>query len=322
MKNVISNNLKLSFASALCLMSSHVFAGEKIDEILDTKADGSVMIDVLSGDVTINVWDKNQVSVKGELSDDAEGYTFEVDGNGDTYFNVKMPNKNWGNWNNDDGSTLTIMIPKTNDIRFEGVNVNIDVQNVEGESRINTVNGNIRANKLNKRVTLETVNGEIKSTDLNGKIKLNTVNGEVNDKNSQGELEIETVNGEIKTNTSATEIGINSVNGQVTVIAKIVKEMEVSMVNGEFEGTLELSKTGRFSFSSIGGETRLNFLGDVSADFDIEAHAGGDITNKLSEHKAKEAKYGPSESLKFRLGEGTADVEIDTVNGNVVLKKK
>jgi len=313
---------KMSLASVLCLLSTSVFAGDKINETVDTKARGNVTIDVLSGNVDINVWDKNQVQIVGELSDDAKGYTFEVDNNGEVYFKVEMPNNRWGNWNDDDGSNLKIMMPKTNNLRFEGVNVNIEAAGIQGESRINTVNGNVTASSLESRIKLETVNGNIKSTDLKGKINLNTVNGKIRDKNSQGELEIETVNGDINTDTSATEIGISNVNGEMKINAKSVEEMEVGTVNGDIEVILSLTEKGHFSYSSVGGDADIYFVGDISASFNIETHAGGDITNHLTKDKSKEAKYGPGESLKFSMGTGSAEVQIDTVSGDVTLNKK
>lgn len=313
---------KASIASVLCMLSMSVSAGEKVNELVETKAKGNVTIDVMSGKVSIKTWEKSQVQIMGELSNDADGYTFEVDEDGEVYFKVNMPNNRWGNWSNDDGSQLEILVPKTNSLRFEGVNVDINASGIQGGTRINTVNGDVKATDLISRIKLETVNGSIKSTNLNGKVKLNTVNGEIQDKNSQGELEIETVNGDIETETSATEIGISNVNGEMKVNAKSVDEIEVSTVNGDIDVTLNLTKNGRFSYSSVGGDADIHFIGDVSANFNIETHAGGDITNRLTKERAKEAKYGPGESLRFRIGTGSAEVQIDTVSGDVTLSKK
>lgn len=38
--------------------------------------------------------------------------------------------------------------------------------------------------------------------------------------------------------------------------------------------------------------------------------------------RQKKAKYGPARSLEFVLNGGNADVEIDTVSGNIELKRK
>lgn len=321
MSNLLKPTVALSLIASL-MTSASVWAGEKVDESKQANAKGDVVIDVESGKVEIRTWDKNEVHVKGELDDDAEGYKFEVDGDR-VFFKVEMPDRRWGSYDSDDGSKLKFFIPKGSELKFEGVNVDVNASGVEGGSRINTVNGDVMAKDLSARVKLETVNGEIKGTNLSGKIYLNTVNGEVEDKDSKGEVTIETVNGDISSSTQASEVYMSNVNGDMDIVTSgNAEEVEISTVNGDLDIELSMAKKGKFSFSSVGGDADIVFSGEVSADFDIETHAGGDITNRLSKHKAKEAKYGPSESLRFKLGGGDADIEIDTVNGDVVLKKK
>lgn len=316
--------VNISAVAALLITSPLAFAGEKIDKTLSTTASGEVFLDVMNGKVNIKTWDKNEVQIKGELDDKAEGYTFELDGDR-VVFEVEMPNRSWGGWGNnwsENGSRLEVWMPTTNRIRFEGVNTDIEVENVTGGAKVNTVNGSIKAAKLSKRVSLETVNGRINTDTVSGDVRLNTVNGKVRDKNSSGELHIETVNGDIETNTDATKITLNNVNGDLNITSDKSTEMDISTVNGDLELFITLAEDGRLVYSSVGGDADIVFKGDVSADFDIETHAGGDISNYITKDKAKEAKYGPSERLRFKAGTGSADVEIDTVSGDIKLKKK
>ena len=51
-------------------------------------------------------------------------------------------------------------------------------------------------------------------------------------------------------------------------------------------------------------------------------HAGGKITNNLSDDKMQKAKYGPSRWLKFSLHGGSAKVDVSTVSGRIKLDKK
>lgn len=313
------HSFKLGLISA-ALISMTTIAGETIDKTLATSATGFVDIDVKSGKVTLQTWDKNEVKVVGELDDDAEGYEFEVDGN-KVQFKVKMPEKRWGSWNSsDNGSNLAFWLPVASKLKFEGVNVDVDVNGVTGGATVKTINGDIEAEALSHKVKLETVNGSVSSKNLSGKIGINTVNGEVQESGSKGQLTIETVNGDIKVNTLAIELALNNVNADMQVVANKVEDVEISTVNGDLDIELELVENGQFMFSSVSGDADISFNGEVSANFDIETHAGGDIDNYLSKQKAKKAKYGPSEKLKFKVGTGSADVEIDTVSGDIVIK--
>ncbi len=322
MKNTKYKNWALSVVSSFCLLSSSIFAGDKVNELIETKNNGTITIDVPSGSVKITTWQKAEIKVVGELSDEAEGYQFTVDEDGDAYFNVQMQNNRWGNWGKDDDSKLEFYIPELNNLRFEGVNVDVVATGIKGGTRVNTVNGDIKAKNLSTRIKLGTVNGSIQAENLNGSINLNTVNGEIEDKNSQGELEIETVNGEVETQTTATEIGISTVNGEINIQAGEVDEIEIGTVNGAVDSTLTLREKGRLTASSVGGRVELNLVGPISANFNLESHVGGSITNRLTNDKPKEAKYGPSKSLRFQMGTGSAEVQIDTVSGSIRLNKK
>ena len=312
--------LSTGLVTALLCMSGSVWAGEKIDQVVNTTNDGRVSIDVMNGKVKIRTWDKNEVRVAGELDDAAEGYRFESTESGRVLFKVEMPKRRWGSWK-DDGSNLEFWIPINNELRYEGVNADVDVDGVMGGSRVNTVNGGIDANGLNGRIELETVNGKIKSKALSGKIKLDTVNGAIKDEDSDGEVQIETVNGDIRTTSKAQRVEISNVNGDMDLSLSKVKELEISTVNGDIDMQVELMKDSRFFVSTVGGDADIKFIGDVSAEFNIEAHSGGDIRNKLTKDKVKRDKYGPGESLKFQTGGGSAEVEIDTVGGDITIEK-
>lgn len=321
MKNIAKTVTNLSLLALLALVTAPVLAGEKIDQIVKTSSDGRVSIDVMSGEVEIKSWDKNEVKVTGELDDDAEGYQFE-ESNGRVVFKVYMPQQRWGSWKSDAGSNLTFWLPKQNDVRFEGVNTNVKVNDVHGGSRINTVNGDIEASSLTKRVSLETVNGKIFSTKLEGKIKLMTVNGEIEDRDSQGELEIEAVNGDINTATDAAELSVNNVNGDMDLNLRNIKELEINTVNGDLDVELRTQRNAKIYISTVGGDANLTFDKSFAGTINVEAHSGGDITNKINGQRPKKERYGPGESLRLNIGSEPIEVEIDTVSGDIKLMTK
>lgn len=306
----------IAVTALFALSIGNVFAGEKVDEIVKTIADGKIFIDVQTGKVNIETWDKNEVKVEGELDDDAEGYQFETNSDGRVVFKVHMPQKKWGSWK-DDGSKLRFWVPAKNSLKFEGVNVDVKVAGLKNDVRLNTVNGDIDASDLNGRIILGTVNGDIKSESLAGTIKLSTVNGEIDDTKSRGELEIETVNGDINTDSSVAELSINNVNGDMDLDLKTIKEIEISTVNGDINLKAELLEMKSLVVSTVGGDADFKFVGGISASFDIQAHSGGNIDNELTSDRVRKDKYGPGESLTFTAGGGKTEVEISTVNGDV-----
>lgn len=298
------------------------FAGDKIDKSIDVPSDGKIIIENPRGEVDIKSWDKAQFQVVGELDDLATGYTLKNKGNV-TEFIVELPKSRRG-WNNKgDGSRLTIYMPKNSELDFTGVNVDVSVAKLYGGASITTVNGDIKANELEGRVQLETVNGDVDAYKLAGKLFFETVNGDIEDRDSSGELRFNAVNGDIESNTAATEIRLENVNGEVDFTIQSLKDLRLNTVNGEIEVRMqELQEGGRINLDSVSGSIDLYFPQDVNARFDIDAHAGGRIVNKLSNDKVQKAKYGPSKALEFTLNDGSADIEIDTVSGRITLKKQ
>ncbi len=305
------------FAIALFPLLS--WAGEKIDETLAIPTDGKVIIENQRGEVIIKGWEQSSFKVTGELDDKAEGYKLKSSGNR-TIFKVDMPNR-ISSWNSGDGSDLVIYMPLNSELNFNGVNVNVDIEDIKGGADIETVNGKITAKELTGKINLETVNGDIKSTNLTGKIQFNTVNGDIDDTGSSGQLRFTAVNGKIASVTQAERINIENVNGEISLDIAKLQNLDISTVNGEIELKIKsLLDLARIDLESVSGRAELILPKDVSAKFEIESHAGGRIKNKLTNDTVNKAKYGPSSRLEFETNGGNADIEIDTISGRITIK--
>ncbi len=302
------------------LLSFNLQAGEKINEVVEAQSDGQVSIESMRGVVEIVGWEKNQVSVSGELDDKATGYTFKTE-NGFTVFKVNMPKNNRSSdWSRSDGSDLKIFLPVGSDLTFESVNGDVSVKAVSGGTNLHTVNGSIEAVELSGQIRLATVNGSIKSSQLNGKIKLATVNGRVKDENSKGKVHYETVNGKIIGNTQANRVYVENVNGKIELTLKQVEELEIGTVNGDIDASLSLTSDGNVNVTTVSGDAKLSFAGDVGGHFRLQSHAGGRIKNRLTDDAVKKQKYGPARSLKFSKEGGNAKVEMTSVSGNLTIE--
>lgn len=304
----------------LTLMMQLALAGEKIDRTLDVTASGQVEIESLRGSLKIYGWDKPQMQVKGELDDKAKGYEF-VHEDGFTFFKVKMPRKmRNSNWKSGRGSKLEIYLPVGSRLAVETVNSDVLVEAVEGGSKVHTVNGNIKAKNLAKRIELETVNGSIKSEGLSGKFRLNTVNGRIKDKNSEGKAHFEIVNGSIDTNTKAKEVVVENVNGNIELKLTQVKELEISTVNGDVEAELTLLDDAEVNVTTVSGSASLQLGGAIGGDYELDSHAGGRIVNRLTDDEVKKQKYGPARSARFSIAGGTAEIEMTSVSGDLIIE--
>lgn len=312
----------LIFAGILCL-SWNTLADEKVNSSLDVSKTPYVQIEHVNGEAKVIAWDKSEVKVTGTLGDRTEKFIFEKDDN-EVLIKVKMKNNNgWNNWGSDKGDDLEIFVPRQSKVYYSAVNADVELEQVRGGARVETVNGSIDVKELAGRIRLESVNGRITADSLEGDVKISTVNGTIKSRSSKGQEDsYESVNGDIEVFSDSGDIHVETVNGDIELELGKVNQLDMDTVNGSIDAKLQLEKNGEIDASSVGGSIHLYLQSDVSARFDIEGHAGGNISNNLSDDKMQKAKYGPNRWLKFSLNGGSAKVNVSTVSGRVKLDKQ
>ncbi|GHF82404.1 DUF4097 family beta strand repeat-containing protein [Thalassotalea marina] len=310
---------KLLGGLAIIAISLPALAGEKVDKSLSAKDVTKVCIDNLRGEVKIKGWSKEQVDVSGELDDETEEFVFEKIGS-TIVIKVKVHN-NQRNFNDEDGSDLNISVPQNVRVEFNGVSSDFSIADIEGGVEGKSVSGNITASAIKSHAELSTVSGNIDAKDLHGKIQMTSVSGDVNDVSSSGKLKLRSVSGKVDTKSNAKDVDLSVVSGDIEFSLAKVDELEVSSVSGEIEGKLSLNDNGRLEMSTVSGDIDIKFNNDVQASFRLKSNAGGNLVNRITDEKAKEAKYGPSSKLTFATGNASATVKGTTVSGTIRLGK-
>lgn len=316
---IMKRCLLLSF-----FVATSVSAQQSVNQSLDADPTGVVRIEHVAGEAKIIGWDSAQVKLEGVLGKDTEEFVFERDGNSiDIIVEVKSK-RGWGGSSRDvDDDDLTIYVPKGSRVRYESVSAEVAITGVLGGTTLEVINGSINAEDLADKVMLASVNGNITLANMQGKLKAETVNGSIFLKGLSGtEIEASAVNGNIFIASSVQELEVETVNGDIKLQLQEVRELEVETVNGSIDIDMRLAPSAEVSASSVGGNISLTLPSDVSAKFEIEVVAGGNIRNSLTDAKAQKAEYGPSRWLNMSTGDANASVEIDTVSGTVRLSKQ
>ena len=320
-KLFVSQGLMIGTLIAGVLTINTAFAGEKVDRVLDTSTQPKLDIEHVSGEAEIRGWDKPQVKVTGELGDNTEEFIFEQRGNLIIlHVEVEKKGKKW--WENrDNGDDLTIYVPNGSDVNYTAVNADVDISDITNSTNVDVVNGDVVINRVDGRIKVESVNGDITLDKVTGTINVETVNGDVDASHEGSEsVSFVAVNGDIEVETDSVSVNVETVNGGIELELQKIDSLDLTTVNGTIEASMYLNPNGRVKASSVGGTMELSFQPNVSAQFDIEAHAGGDIMNKITEDEVQKPKYGPSSWLRFINGEGDANVDLSTVNGRIVVK--
>lgn len=315
--------LKTIGLTVLLSAASQAMAGERVDKTIDTSASPKIDIEHVNGKAEIRVWDKSQVRVSGELGDRTDEFIFEQRGDVVViHVEVKRNSKSWFK-KGKDGDDLTIYIPTASDLHYTAVNADVSAKGVTKAADIEVVNGDVTLSDMGERIEVESVNGDIELNNVRGRLEVETVNGEIEASHTGTHPVVMTsVNGAIKLSTDSPDITVETVNGRIDLSLEEVDSLQIDTVNGRTFAELSLNPKGSVQASSVGGAMEFVFQKGVSAQFDLETHAGGTIVNNISDDKAKKPKYGPSRWLRFMHNGGASNVDISTVNGRIEVDEK
>jgi hypothetical protein len=149
------------------------------------------------------------------------------------------------------------------------------------------------------RVGAGTVNGEMRVRDVTSDVKASTVNGRLEVSNVGGEVDASTVNGSVRVTTRNGPVDASTVNGDIDVRMSALTrsgDMNFHTVNGSVTVELPESLDARVSIGTMHGS--------ISSDFPVQLSG----------------RFGPRHA-EGTIGRGGREIEVETVNGSVELRK-
>lgn len=292
-------NMKVLIILITIAFTTSAFAGKKIDETLSVGPGGKISIDVVRGDVQVETWDKSAVRVTGELDDATKKFIFEADEN-DAHIKVKIDDSffkhNWGSG----GSDLTVYIPESSSLEASGVSTDYDIDGIQGGVTLGSVSGDIDAQNISKKIDLNSVSGDIKISD------------------SSGKMTVESVSGDVEVDGKAQHFDVHSVSGDIEADIGFTELVDLASVSGDINLLFELSDDGRVDASTVSGDIHLTFGNNkINAQFDLNTGPGGDIVNRITKDRPDTSSFIGSESIRFKSGNGSAVVEVETMSGSI-----
>jgi len=285
----------------LCsLLVLPVVAGEKIDKTLDVSATGEVEIHNTRGKIELKGWDKNQVSVKGELDKLTEKFVF-THSDGKTLIKVILPDSH-STSKRSRGSKLKIFVPLKVAVQLNGVSTDLVISNLHGGVDINSVSGDVELSNIGKRTYVNNVSGDIDLKEVSGRI------------------EISTVSGDVEADVSATKIFVAGVSSDINVKTVEFETAKITTVSGNANLRGTLLEGGDVKMNNVSGDSLFYVSGQLDARVTLETGPGGDVVNNYSSDRPTSSFIG-SELLKFTSGEGSGSIRMYTVTGTIGLRK-
>lgn len=266
--------LVLLFLSAA---AHYVYANEKSGDSRTFKVNkgGTLKLTILSGDVTIYSWDKNELNVTLEGADESDYSQLKIEQSNNTITIQKSYSSGWSS------TDVKINLPEEFNIEVKTNQGDVDLDsNIKGYVNVYTGGGDITTKNIAGKTNLKTNGGDIRTNNISGDLNLSTNGGDIRIGDVIGEGNIRTMGGSINTGnisrdliakTFGGDISIGSVGGSA-LITTMGGSISLEKVSGNATlktngGNIKLlGATGFVKSKTLGGNITLyNINGSVDA---------------------------------------------------------
>jgi DUF4097 and DUF4098 domain-containing protein YvlB len=273
-------------------------AERAIHEAGDVHPQGEVEISNVAGRIEIEGWDQDRVEVTGTLGRGAERLEFRIQDR-HTLIRVEHPRGS-----RTVGPTeLRIRMPVESRLVVASVSAAIVVRGVRGAQRMHSVSGGIDTVMFRDDVQLKTVSGDVR---LEGAA-------------SPGLLTVTTVSGDATVRGVAGEVVMQTVSGDLDVSSDRLERARIRTTNGAARLRTRLAPGARIEMEAVNGPLSLILVGEPDAEFTLESF-NGHIDNAFGPEPVRTSRFVPGTELRFTAGEGSARVNMETLNGAIILR--
>lgn len=265
-------------------------ASSRIDTTVALSAGGVVELSLISGEIKVTSWNRDQVRVHatsedGLLQFDASSGRVSLSvrsqhGNmGDTEYQVTIPA---GARLITHSVSADITTDGGSDVEARSVSGDVSVSNATGRTTIESVSGGLKARNVGRGLRASTVSGDVEANDVTGDIDAQSTSGDI-----------------VLSGTKSSFVHTQTVSGET-----------------RFGGTVD--RAGRYEFHSHSGDIQLavpstgvtfdvnTFSGDLQSDYPMTLQPGSEVGQK---------------HMEFSINGGGARVTAETFSGDITVER-
>lgn len=283
-------------------------AEQRVDERRSVAADAQIELGNVRGRLDIQGWERNEIEITGSLGEGVKGLIIEGD---ERRLSVRVdyPRNGGGGWfgwwggGQAGDSSLSIKLPQGASLDVESVSASVEVSAVEGA-----------------RMSLNSVSGDIGMRGSPGRLEVSTVSGAQRLDSASADIRMETVSGQIRLSGAAPQsLGAESVSGDIELQLEVAQgSVSAETVSGDVRLTAS-RLAGQIRVESMSGSVDLRLPGSSSARLQASSFSGA-IDSDAGEVERR--RYGPGASLTHVLGNGDANVSVETFSGRIKIRLK
>lgn len=275
--------------STMALLAALQTQGFQTDTTFAVPQGTRLHVETQGGDITIRAWDRNQVRVQASHS---RRTRIDVQISGAVVLLEAEADRGPANM-----VDYTITVPAWMSLGLEGMYSAIDVTGVRGAITAQTLEGDITIKGPAESVKLESVQGRIVVQGIRGSTTITTISESIEASDIQGDILAESVSGNIVLHRIDSKVvEAETVSGEIVLDGRIVDGGRYSLLSHSGELMVTMPEGANATIATATGS------GDVRATFPLPA----------SERPTRRRQT-------FRLGNGSATVELESFSGSIRL---
>ncbi len=273
----------------LATFAALLLSVQAADTTLPVQRGDRLHVSVHGGDIVVQAWNRNNISVRLADSDAEIGLSRSRGG-------IRISPS--GRHGEPTATDLAISVPAWMPVSLDAIESDIRVSGTQAPVTISTVQGDIDVAGGDGIVSLTSVEGSVTLRGSRGRFNLESVNDDVMVLDSRGDVKAETVNGDIRLDgIEAAEVEAGTVNGDIV-----------------YYGTIQ--QTGRYHFGTHNGDVTMSMPEDAGAVVSVSTF-GGDFEStfpvRVSSTRAR--------NFSFTLGNGSAKIDLESFQGTIRLER-
>jgi DUF4097 and DUF4098 domain-containing protein YvlB len=280
-------------------------ASTPINQSRPLAADGHLSVSNVSGRISITTWDQPTVQLTGSLGDGVEKLVVDGDARSLT-IEVRYPEHD-GGWfggkrTRVEPTILVLKVPRRASLDLEAVSADIDVEGTRG-----------------RQLDIDSVSGDVRVTkSAVAEASFENVSGDLDLWIDSAQVDAETVSGDLRLHGALTgEIDVESVSGNIALAGRRLRRLEVSTVSGDADISVGLEPGASLSADTVSGTLSLALPANTGARLHAESFSG-DIDSPVGRVETED--HGPGSSLDARMGDGKAEVRLESFSGDIRIR--
>ena len=307
MSNMVNMNW-LILKVIILVMSVSMFtlsptsAAKEIDIKVPIKVQQNIEIIAKQGVFTVSGWNKDFVSLNGEVKDD-----IRVEQSKSTVvleLNTANPLAA--------GDLLEIKVPSDRKI-----NITSDHADFSLDKLTPKVTHETQSSKIDSSISVSSIDGNVRVENSSGDFSISTINGNITILDSSGIANIKSVSGHQNINSDLRNISSSNVSGQSSYVLRTLEKLNLSNVNGNSLVKSSISQGASVQMRSVKGHVELLVPDTTSARFSLQSHQGGTVSNMIG--GTVDPHQNTSGAQIFTLADASANVTIDTLDGDITV---